>query len=86
MTLATALGYLSGLAFVAPGLPPPALVGTALALHVCDAILCRLFAQNNRYPRNLWTVLGLIAGVWAVGVLILLPRRAAIPASSRPLR
>ena len=86
MTLVSALGYLSGLAFVAPDLPPPALVGTALGLHVCDAVLCHLFAQNNGYPRKTWTALGLIAGVWAVGVLILLPRRAAVPASSRPLR
>ncbi len=86
MALVTALGYLSGLAFVAPDLPPTALLGTALALHVCDAILCRLFAHNNGYPKNVWTVVGIIAGVWAVGVLILLPRRAAVSPPSGPLR
>ena len=67
-------------------LPVPALVGTALALHVCDAILCRLFAYNNGYPRNVWTVLGLIAGLWAVAVLIVLPRRAAGGGQPRGLR
>ena len=83
MTLATLLGYLSGLAFVAPHLEPPAMVGTALALHICDAIMCRLFAHNNGYPKNLWTALGLVAGIWAVAVLILLPRRPGVP--PRPL-
>jgi len=86
MMLVWALGWLSGLAFVAPDLPPAALVGTALALHVCDAIFCRLLAGNNGYARNGWTIAGLIAGVWAVGVLILLPRRAATAAPARPLR
>ena len=60
---------------MAPDLPPPTLLGTALGLHICDAIMCRLFAHNNGYPKNLWTVLGLIGGLWAVAVLILLPRR-----------
>jgi len=86
MMLVSALGWLSGLAFVAPDLPPTTLAGTALALNVCDAIFCRLLAANNGYSRNAWTVAGLIAGVWAAGVLILLPRRAATAAPSRPLR
>jgi len=86
MTLPPAVAYLSGLAFVAPDLPPPALFGTALALHVCDAILCRLFAHNNGYPKNLWTLFGFMAGLWAVAVLILLPRRGPPPAPPRPLR
>lgn len=79
MDLTTVLAYLTGLAFVAPGLETPALLGTALALHTCDAIMCRLFAHNNGYPKNLWTVLGFIAGLAAVAVLVLLPRRAAAP-------
>jgi len=86
MSVATVVSYLSGLAFVAPELPPATLFGTALALHVCDAIFCRLLASNNGYARNAWTAAGLIAGVWAVGVLILLPRRAAVAPPARPLR
>jgi hypothetical protein len=86
MTWSHALAYLSGLAFVAPDLETPALLGTALALHVCDAILCRLFALNNGYPKNLWTLLGFIAGLWAVAVLILLPRRNGPPTPPRALR
>lgn len=86
MTLVTALSYLSGLGFVAPDLPPATVVGTAVALHVCDAIMCRLFAHNNGYPKTVWMVLGFIAGLWAVALLILLPRRSAPPSASRPLR
>jgi hypothetical protein len=52
---------------------------------VCDAIMCRLIAHNNGHPKNLWTLLGLIAGLWAVAVLILLPRRAEPPAPPHPL-
>jgi len=86
MTLPLVIAYLSGLVFVAPDLPVTALLGAALALHVCDAILCRLFAHNNGYPKNLWTLAGFIAGLWAVAVLILLPRRGAPPAPPRALR
>jgi hypothetical protein len=52
---------------------------------VCDAIVCRLIAHNNGYPKNLWTLLGFIAGLWAVAVLILLPPRAAAPPPPRAL-
>jgi hypothetical protein len=52
---------------------------------VCDAILCRLFAYNNGYPRNVWTALGLIAGLWAVAILVLLPRRAGAGGPPRAL-
>ena len=79
MTVEVFLSYWTGLGFVASDLDLWTLVGTALAVHVCDAIMCRLFAHNNGYPKNLWTGLGLVAGLWAVAVLILLPRRDAAP-------
>lgn len=75
MTLTRVLSYWSGLGFVRSELDLPTLVGTMLIVHTCDAIMCRLFAHNNGYPKNLWTVLGFVGGVWAVVVLILLPRR-----------
>ena len=85
MTATQILSWVSGLAFVAPDLPPGALVGTAIAVNICNAIMCRLFAHNNGYPKTLWTLLGFVAGVWAVAVLILLPRRTPPPAPPRPL-
>jgi hypothetical protein len=77
MSFATILAYWSGLAFVRPELGLRELIGTTLLLHTCDAVMCRLFARNNGYPKNAWTLLGLVGGVWAIAVLILLPRRAA---------
>jgi hypothetical protein len=50
-------------------------VRTVLLVQALDAIMCRVFAVNNGYPKNLWTVLGFVFGIWAVAVLILLPRR-----------
>jgi hypothetical protein len=38
--------------------------------------MCRLFAHNG-YSKNLWTVLGFVCGIWAVAVLIVLPKRTS---------
>jgi hypothetical protein len=77
MSFASALSYWSGLAFVAPDLPGTAVAGTALAVHICDAVLCRLLAASGGRPRNPWTVVGFIGGVWAVALMLVLPRRNA---------
>ncbi len=69
------LGYFTGLRFIADDLPFPVLLGTALAAHVLDGAMCRLFAHNSGYPKGLWTVLGFVFGVWAVLTLIVLPKR-----------
>jgi hypothetical protein len=84
VTLAGLIGLTSGVTLVASRLEPGAVLGTGVVVLVCDAILCRLFAHNNGYPKTLWTLLGLAGGLWAVGVLILLPRRGggAGPAKS----
>jgi hypothetical protein len=71
------LGYFTGLHLLAPEMQLATLLPTALVVHTCDAVMCRLFAHNNRYPKNLWTVLGFVFGIWAVAVLVLLPRRPA---------
>jgi hypothetical protein len=70
------IGYLTGLALLAPRpLALPSLIATGVVVNVCDAIMCRLFARNNGYPTRIWTALGLVFGLWAVVVLILLPKR-----------
>ncbi len=75
MTWDVFLGYFTGLQFLTAHMEPATLVRTVLVVHTCDSIMCRLFAHNNGYPKNLWTVLGFVFGIWAVAVLILLPRR-----------
>jgi hypothetical protein len=69
------LGYFTGLRLLAPDMGGATLVRTILVVHTCDAAMCRLFAHNNGYPKNLWTALGFVFGVWALGVLIILPKR-----------
>jgi hypothetical protein len=77
MTPETFLGYLSTLYWVTPHLDLATLLGTTVTLHACDGIMCRLFAHNNGYPERLWMLVGFAFGIWAVAVLILLPRRAS---------
>ncbi len=75
MSWDTALGYFTGLRLLAE-MDPQTLLRTTLVVHTCDAVMCRVFAKNNGYPRNLWTALGLVFGIWAVAVLIVLPKKA----------
>jgi len=69
------LGYFTGLRLLAPDMSLDTLLRTALIVHTCDAVMCRLFAHNNGHPKNLWTLLGFGFGIWAVALLLLLPRR-----------
>ena len=73
--LHTALGYLTGLAFVAAPLDWPTLLATTAVVNTCDAIVCRVIARNNGRPTRLWFGLGLVFGVWALATLVLAPKR-----------
>ena len=77
--LKTLLGYFSGLAFLQSDIPLGTLLATMLVVNICDAVMCRLFAHNNGYPKNLWTVVGFVFGIWAVAALIVMPRREKRP-------
>jgi hypothetical protein len=77
-----ALAYLTGFRWINPDLTGAALLRTVLVVHITDAILCRLFAHNNGYSKNLWTALGLVFGLWAITVLLLLPKR--VPVETQP--
>lgn len=86
MLLTTILAWSSGLRFIAPDLEPTTLFGTALAIHLTNAVVCRVLAHQNGRRRSLWTLLGLTGGLWAVAVLILLPQRGGEPSPPpRPL-
>ncbi len=75
-SLQIALGYLTGLRFVAPApLDWPTLVATGALVNTCDAFVCRVVARNNGYPTRLWFGLGLVFGVWAVAILLVAPKR-----------
>jgi hypothetical protein len=78
MSLEVFLGYFTGLSFVGQEFSRSTMIGTALFVHLLDGVMCRLFAYNNGYHKNLWTLFGCLFGVWAIAVLILLPKREKI--------
>lgn len=77
MSWDVALGYLTGFRWINPQLDGATLVRTVIVVHACDAVLCRLFAHNNGYSKNLWTALGFVFGLWAVAALLVLPKRTS---------
>ncbi|GBD24885.1 hypothetical protein HRbin30_00199 [bacterium HR30] len=78
------VAYATGLRFLLPHLSTEHFWPTLVTIHLIDAILCRIFARNNGYSANLWTILGLFTGIWAVVFLLLVTRRreAAVPSGS----
>ncbi|HVN85402.1 MAG TPA: hypothetical protein VMW17_11200 [Candidatus Binatia bacterium] len=69
------LSSLYGLRWVSGNLDAATVVRTLLVINTCNAVMCRLFAHNNGYDKKWWTVLGFVFGIWAVAVLIVLPKR-----------
>jgi hypothetical protein len=69
------VGYLSGLLIVKPDMEPTSLFRTAGLVHFLDAILCRVIAVHSGRGKNLWTIAGLVLGIWALGTLFLLPAK-----------
>lgn len=75
MHWAEALSSFYGLSWVSSDLDPATVVRTLLLINACNAVMCRLFAHNGGYHKNWWTGLGMVFGIWAVAVLIVLPKR-----------
>jgi hypothetical protein len=76
------LGYFSGLLFIKPEMDPTSLWRTAALVHLLDAILCCVIANYSGRSKTAWTVAGAFGGIWALGILFLLP--AKNPAKSAP--
>jgi len=69
------LGYFTGLLFIRPEMDPTALWHTAALVHLLDAILCCVIANYSGRNKTLWMMIGAIGGIWALGVLFLLPAK-----------
>ena len=69
------LGYFTGLLIIKPDIEPASLLPTAALVHALDAILCGIIANHSRRNFVGWTFGGLICGIWALGVLFLLPTK-----------
>jgi hypothetical protein len=69
------LGYFSGLYFIKAEMDSTTLVRTAALVHSLDAILCCVIANHSGRNKPAWTIAGLLGGIWALGILFLLPAR-----------
>jgi hypothetical protein len=67
------LGYLTGLLVVRPEMDAQSLWPTAALVHSIDAILCGVIAKHSRRHVIGWSLGGLVCGIWALGLLFLLP-------------
>jgi len=79
-------GYFTGLLLITPGMEPGTLVRTAILVHFLDGILCLVVAAHSGRSKVLWTISGLIFGIWALGILFLLPDKKARSAAVRSLK
>jgi hypothetical protein len=68
-------GYFSGLLFIKSEMDPTTLLRTAVLVHLLDAILCCVIANHSGRNKTAWTVAGLLGGIWALGILFLLPAK-----------
>ena len=76
MTWDGLLSFMTGFHWINPELAGATLLRTVLVVHITDAIMCRLFAHNNGHSKNLWTLIGLIFGLWAIAVLLVIPKKS----------
>jgi hypothetical protein len=74
------VGYLSGLTLIKPDLEAESFIRTGFLIHALDAVVCRVVATQNGRHKEIWTVMGLVFGIWALGALFLLPNWTARPA------
>jgi hypothetical protein len=77
MSLHTLLGYFTGLYFINPDLSGAMLWRTAGLVHLLDAILCGLIARSSGRNRIVWTLAGLLLGIWALAAIFVLPVKRA---------
>ena len=69
------VGYFTGLLIIKPDMASTSLLPTAALVHLLDAILCGVIANHSGRSVIGWTIGGLIGGIWALGVLFVLPAR-----------
>jgi hypothetical protein len=77
------LGYFSGLLFIKSEMDSTTLLRTAALVHALDAILCGVIANHSGRNKTAWTIAGLLGGIWALGILFLLPAKSQQKNSTR---
>ncbi len=80
-TLARVVSIASGFALMGYQLPPATLLGTSIAVDLALAPLTAVIAGRRGRSKRIWTVVGLVFGMWALAaVLLLRPIRSPRPA------
>ena len=74
-TLAAVLSLLSGLYFIAPGLPDDVTIATAVAMQITHAIICRVFAGQRGRSGLRWGIAGFLGGVVTTTALLIIVER-----------
>lgn len=67
------VGYFTGLSFIKSDMEPTALLRTAALVHLLDAVLCGVIANHSGRSRIVWSLAGVLFGIWALAALFLLP-------------
>jgi hypothetical protein len=80
------LGYLSGLLFIKPDMEAVSLYRTVALVHGLDGILCSVIASHSGRRTVAWSIGGLIFGIWALGMLFLLPVKKPAVGITHPER
>ena len=70
MTWEAFLGYLTCLRFVSQDMDLATILRTGLVANILNAIVCRLIAHNHGRDKRVWTIAGLLLGLWAVALAL----------------
>ncbi|GIW42115.1 MAG: hypothetical protein KatS3mg076_2692 [Candidatus Binatia bacterium] len=72
MSWETVLGFLTGVRLLAPEIDAETLLRTVFVVHLCDAVVCALYARDRGYSKLRWALAGFVFGIWAVAAIIVL--------------
>ncbi len=72
-TLASILSLTSGFALIGYRLPPATILATSIVVDLALAPLTAVIALRRGRSVALWTIAGLLLGMWALAAVLLLP-------------
>jgi hypothetical protein len=83
-TLATILTIASGFVLMRYHQPPAGMIATSLLIDAALAPLTAVVASRRGRSVRLWSVLGLILGIWALACVLLMRSRRDSSGASYP--
>lgn len=80
-TAATILSVISGFGLMGYRLPPATILATSIVVNLALAPLTAVIASRRGRSTLGWTITGLLLGMWALAVVLMLP---AVSESQKP--